>query len=200
MGLANQKYFLLFLVYIFSISIYALVLMVARLVMCTDSWASSAKGVVAAARALRGAAGPVAVEAGGMLTFANAQPTAGVAQAAVSSGCSPWTPAQAGLVLAVAVIAVLFALFTGCLFGDQLTSVLSGETAIDRYKHGHSHARPTNVWASLAEVFGGDPETHGWQWSWLLPTPIVYRDPEALTGFCFRDVARPRTLTEEENA
>lgn len=32
----------------------------------------------------------------------------------------------------------------------------------------------------------------------FLPLPIQYRDPEALTGFCFRDVPRLRTAAELE--
>ncbi len=52
--------------------------------------------------------------------------------------------------------------------------------------------------ASLGEVFGGDPARDGFQWHWLLPTPISYPNPEALTGFCFRDVPKPRTSEELE--
>jgi hypothetical protein len=32
----------------------------------------------------------------------------------------------------------------------------------------------------------------------FLPLPITYRDPEALTGYTFRDVQRPRTAMELE--
>ncbi len=48
-----------------------------------------------------------------------------------------------------------------------------------------------------SEVFGGEP-TQGFRFSWLLPTPIYYPDPESLTGYCFRELPRQRSLLEEE--
>jgi hypothetical protein len=60
--------------------------------------------------------------------------------------------------------------------------------------------RPAFVWFAFtcsSEVFGGEPK-RGFRLTWLLPTPIYYPDAERLTGYCFREPARPRTLVEEE--
>jgi hypothetical protein len=54
------------------------------------------------------------------------------------------------------------------------------------------------VWDNLSEVVGGDAYRDGFRITWLLPTPITYTNPEALTGYCFRDTPRPKTLVEEE--
>ena len=51
--------------------------------------------------------------------------------------------------------------------------------------------------APSSEVFGGEPK-RGFRFSWLLPTPIYYPDAERLTGYCFRELPRPRSMAEEE--
>jgi palmitoyltransferase len=161
-GLANHKFFLLFLLYVFSMSSYALLTMGYRFWACMQP----------------GAAG--------------CEPTAGSGMAALS----------------IVVIAVLFGLFTCCLGIDQSNVVLTNQTQIDRMK-GHdssssqaAHAQDIDdrksFWHNLSEVFGGDAAREGMRLTWFLPTPIAYRDPEALTGYCFRDVPRPRTQAEME--
>lgn len=161
-GLANHKFFLLFLLYIFSICVYALSLITARFWACLSSVAGTA--------------------------------------------CD--TTAGAGvLVLTTTVLAVLFALFTCCMMADQSSVLTTNQTQIDRLKGrrdggGGGAASEADerrrLWASFGEVFGGDPARDGFSITWLLPTPIRYPDPEALTGFCFRDVPRPKTLVEME--
>jgi len=156
-GLANPKFFLLFLVYVFSICAYALCLIGWRFFSCL---------------------GPKAV-------------------------CDT-TASQAVLVMVTTVIAVMFGLFTMCMFFDQLNVVLTNQTQIDRMKgierHDDSYEvdEGKQVWSNLGEVFGGDPAREGFKLTWLLPTPIAYPNPERLTGFCFRDVPRPRTMAEME--
>ncbi len=164
-GLSNHKFFLLFLLYIFVISTYALALVSTRALTCT------------------------------------------------SSGGSPYScvpdPSQVAFVLSLTVIAILFALFTCCLMMDQGSSIISNKTQIDRWKEKHNRAggeegeedplvSRRRVWDSLGEVFGGDPFHEGVQLSWFLPTAIVYPNAEALTGFCFREVPKPRTLAQQE--
>ncbi len=155
-GLANHKFFLLFLLYIFSLCLYALILI------CTRFW-SCITGT-----------GP-------------------------SCDTSPGTGT---LVLVTTVFAILFMLFTCCLGMDQGTVVVTNQTGIDRIK-GHA-VRNTHLdekkrlWDNISEVVGGDAYREGFQIEWLLPTPIKYRDPEALTGYCFRDTPRPRTAVEQE--
>jgi len=76
--------------------------------------------------------------------------------------------------------------------------------------HNHSHGgnsgslmRPTGwdrrkVWDNISEIVGGDAYQEGFRIAWLLPVPIVYRNPEALSGYCYRDTPRPKTLAELE--
>lgn len=154
-GLANHKFFLLFLLYIFSISAYALCLVLGHF------WACFSSPMVGA--------------------------------------CADPSVGEAAHALGLCVCAIIFGLFTGCMMLDQSTSVLTGATQIDRF-HG-APAAPAGKderARALAEVFGGDPAADGFQLHWLLPTPIVYRDPEGLTGFCFRDTPRLRSAEELE--
>jgi hypothetical protein len=53
-------------------------------------------------------------------------------------------------------------------------------------------------WRNVAEVVGGNPGKDGFRLSWLFPTAITYENPEELTGYCFREVPRPRTVAEME--
>lgn len=144
-GLANQKFFLLFVGYTMLMSLTALGLVVVRLATCT-----------------RAQCGQTSV----------------------------------GFMVSLIVEAVLFGLFTLCMLCDQLNSIFTNTTGIDRLK-GHNTNANTNVWANLAEVFGGE-DTDGFSLLWLLPTRIHYPDPEALTGFCFRDTPRPKSWVEME--
>jgi palmitoyltransferase len=177
-GLANHKFFVLFVMYIFCLSLYALALIGGR------AWACAA------------ATGP---------------------PAAVAAACgAPLDVGALPLVLAVVAIAALFALFTCCLLVDQATSIATARTAIDRWKEraardkaggggsGEDDAAADaaderrRFWANLGEVFGGNPAVEGPRLTWLLPTAISYPDPEGITGFCFRDVPRPRTIAQQE--
>lgn len=101
-----------------------------------------------------------------------------------------------GWTIGLVVTAVLFGLFTMCMLCDQLHSISTNTTGIDRLK-GHAAGSNSNLRANLAEVFGGEP-TDGFSLMWLLPTPIRYPDTEALTGFCFRNTPMPRSLEEME--
>lgn len=108
--------------------------------------------------------------------------------------------------LMVGIVCALFGLFTGCLLVDQLTVITTGQTQIDRMKGTASdhylHAETDNrkmVWHNLSEVFGGDASVTGVKLTWFLPTPVVFHNPEALTGFCFRDIPLPRTDAELES-
>lgn len=96
-------------------------------------------------------------------------------------------------------VAFLFtprSLFTFCMMCDQAQAVITGEGGIDRLKSDHEDGSEVrrSIKNNLLEVFGG----RHFSLSWLLPTPISYPDPEKLTGYCFRDVPRPRTLKELE--
>jgi len=110
---------------------------------------------------------------------------------------------------------------------DQSSVVTTNQTQIDRMKshhgggggggHGHTHGRSGDssttsngnllrstgwdrrkVWDNISEIVGGDAYQEGFKIAWLLPVPIVYRNPEALSGYCYRDTPRPKTLAELE--
>ena len=160
-GLANHKFFLLFLLYIHAISVHALALLGARMWSCFSASAPESCG---------GPPGP---------TFFS--------------------------VLTLFCLATLFGLFTLCMMVDQSSTLTTGLTQIDRHHVSRSGAeggpsRITPLWSeSLAEVVGGDPAREGFSVFWLLPTPITYINAEALTGYCFRDTPRPRSVEEMES-
>ena len=168
MGLANHKFFLLFLLYTFSICAYALCLIGAHVTSC--------------------------------LYAVGARPD-----------CTEFTAGGGVATLTLSVCAVLFGLFTCCMMVDQSAVVTSGLSQIDRFHLAHDGAGGTggsggagtgprgSRAAALAEVFGGDPAREGFRLHWLLPTPIVYVNPEELTGYCFRNVPKPRTTEEMES-
>lgn len=129
-GLANQKFFLLFLLYVFSISVHALVLILSRTYSCIGE----------------------------------------------KRGCVGGGPGGGILVVGVVVCAILFGLFTLCMMCDQSQGVLTNTTGIDRLKgHGGSSSK-----SGLLEVFGGK----GFSLLWLLPTNVVWPDPEVVQGYC----------------
>lgn len=163
-GLANHKFFLLFLLYTNAICVYALCLMGWQFYSCVFGGSTHQSCRL--------------LSAGGFVS-----------------------------ILILFVCALLFGLFTLCMMLDQAQVLSTGQTQIDRFKHGGGLSSkhqamavtesPEAVQALLrAEVFGGDGK---FSWDWLLPTPIVYRDPEAMTGYCFKDTPKPRTNEEMES-
>jgi hypothetical protein len=162
-GLANHKFFLLFLLYTFLICAYALALLGGHIWACLSL-----------------------------------QPPA---------SCLTVSPAAFMHTMALTICSILFGLFTLCMMVDQSQVLATGLTQIDRHKGegGAAHGKlaalaatstPEQLTARMrAEVFGGEGT---FQLTWLLPTPIVYKDPEALTGYCFRDTPKPRSVEETE--
>ncbi len=157
-GLANHKFFLLFLLYIFLISMYAIALVIGHFVTC------------------------VSADVG-------------------AGACSDPTAMQFVTVVSLCSCAILFGLFTGCMMVDQSSVITTGLTQIDRY---HAPSPPLQAGKddradALAEIFGGDPARDGFKIHWLLPTPIVYKDPERTRGWSFRSVPKPRSSEEVES-
>lgn len=108
---ANQKYFLLFLAYTCILSIYGATATVWRFFYCV----STPRVVFLAGSAAESAAAAAAADAG---------PCAGI------SG-----PGEMVLVVIALVLACLFALFTGAMLADQVTSVASNTTQASRRRH-----------------------------------------------------------------
>jgi hypothetical protein len=100
-------------------------------------------------------------------------------------------------VMIMVVLALLFGIFTLCMMCDQYPALLDGLTQIDRLKArdtagaSRHHLRGRTSATALAEIFGGK-SGDGVRWHWFVPTRVVYHDPEAITGYCLRDVYRPR--------
>jgi DHHC palmitoyltransferase len=161
-GLANMKYFWLFLLYNFSYAVSCLVLIFSYFLSCLSPTPDNA------------------------------------------ASCKDATAGSALVNILLGIFGLMFAMFTGCLMADQLNVALTNQTQIDRlkgYDHETTNAETDHrrqVWQNLGEVFGGDPLREGFQLHWLFPTAIRYKDPEALTGYCFREVTPPRTQQEME--
>lgn len=159
-GIANQKYFVLFLLYMCSFASCSILLTAMKLWNCfvvvDDKVCPNSE-----------AGGPIAV-------------------------------------LILCILAVFAVLITGSLICEQVTVVSTNQTQIDRYHGTNQRLALTAVeekrlfWDSVSEVVGGDAWRDGFHITWLLPTAIKYNDPEALTGYCFRDTPRPRTQAEME--
>ena len=72
------------------------------------------------------------------------------------------------LVIFLTVEAILFALFTLCMLGDQISSISMGSTQIDRLKKTKFKQQ-----TEINEVFGS-PAAVYCAWDWLYPFPLKY--------------------------
>lgn len=72
------------------------------------------------------------------------------------------------LVIFLGVEAILFALFTLCMLGDQISSISMGSTQIDRLKKTKFKQQ-----TEINEVFGS-PAAVYCAWDWLYPFPLRY--------------------------
>ena len=172
MGLSNHKFFLLFLLYVFTLCVFSLVLVGGRFMYCAVAPKHDATATATARGAASGASGAAAV-------------------CKVGAGSAIAT-------LMLVLMALLFAIFTLTMMCDQYPALRDGMTMIDRHqardRAGASSAairqQRRSTSAALAEVFGGRPQD-GFRWHWLVPTAVHYPDPEGISGFSLRTV-RPR--------
>ncbi|CAJ0962905.1 unnamed protein product, partial [Mesorhabditis belari] len=124
-GEGNQKYFVLFTLYIACLSIHALYWGVWQFVECVGSeWATC-------------------------------------------PALSP--PATTLLLIFLLFEGVLFAIFTGVMFGTQISAICSDETAIESLKRGDCEKVRGSSWKNLQMVFGGP-----FSWRWLSPLVEPY--------------------------
>jgi hypothetical protein len=74
---------------------------------------------------------------------------------------------------------LLFLLFTMCMLGDQLSSLHSNQTGIDRLKNQKHDTR-----VEINEVCGSPIEIR-FQWSWLVPVAVFFADAikEKILGY-----------------
>mmetsp|Transcript_2623 Transcript_2623/g.3043 ORF Transcript_2623/g.3043 Transcript_2623/m.3043 type:complete len:338 (-) Transcript_2623:1001-2014(-) len=144
-GLGNHKFFLLFLLYVFTSSIYALTMIFTRFVQCSSPGPR-----------LRGHRHHNVTE---------------------KPGCDA-SIGGSMIMFGVVLEALLFGLFTLCMMCDQWSVVLSSVTQIDRLKG--ERARKRSLCENLTEVFGGEPR---FSITWLLPTPVRFKDREQTFGY-----------------
>ncbi|KAK7115485.1 hypothetical protein V1264_001342 [Littorina saxatilis] len=123
-GETNQKYFVLFTMYICIISFHALYLAVTHFVTCLGKeWKSC-------------------------------------------SGFSP--PATTVFLIFLIFEALLFGIFTGIMFGTQVSAICSDETGIEQLKREAARWERKSRWRSMKGVFG---QPFGWHWFSPFATP-----------------------------
>jgi len=147
-GIGNQKLFILFLVYVWLASIYAIILVVTCAISCRFQ-----KSAVHRDPSLE-----------------------------LPPWCAKSKPDAVILTILLMIASGLFGLFTTCILCEQMTSIITSDTYIDRlqarYRKGPAPPKPT-VWQSLEEVFGNQG-SRGW---WLLPVRPRHKDPLKILGY-----------------
>ena len=164
-AIGNHKFFILFVFYVLAISVYALALIGGRFYFCGGLLGGGGRR-----SRLRGAA---------KLHKVVASHEAGTGSCAMYHASAGGTLAVVGVV----VEAILFGLFTMCMLCDQWTTVLTAQSAIDRFKGEGKELAKRSACVNLTEVFGGLPQFH---FHWLLPTKPVFIDKEALFGYTMK--------------
>lgn len=190
-GLANHKYFLLFLMYVFLMGSYAVGLLSTRAWQCMG---------------VPGAAGESQIQGkclgspGGLALLASVF--------------------VLGILFGLFVLCMMIDQSATIVSGETKIDRMKSHHGHSHGGHGgHSHggggghgagaeedegddsdpqAARKRYWDGLGEIFGGDPWHEGVRWHWFVPTAIQYKNPEVLTGYCFRDTPRPKTLAEME--
>jgi len=136
-GINNQKHFVLFTFYTATLSLYAIILLIARAVYtAADGHPARAHG----SRFTQRARGDAAIEGGGRFV----------------------------LMAFLFFEALLFGLFTLAMLTEQLSSIITDQTGIERLKH--DYVAPSRSWLhNLSETFG-----RPFSLLWLLPTAVKY--------------------------
>lgn len=185
-ALGNHKFFLLFLLYVFMASIYALTIIFAHFAHCSGKSLSPRRQRLRASRLQR-------------QQESSPQMFQAIADAVIESAVqteAPFYPECNMPVLSnilmffVIVEAILFGLFTMCMLCDQTSMVLTANSKIDRLQGARTSKRP--ICDNLTEVFGGEPR---FSLTWLLPTKIVHTRPEEIYGFRVHDAAELAAMT-----
>lgn len=90
-----------------------------------------------------------------------------------SFGLTPCgNPEDQLIVIFLVIVALLFGLFTLCMLGDQMTSIYTNQTQIDRLKN--------TKYAQQGEIneVCGSPSHINFHVSWLWPTPVSFKNLE----------------------
>ncbi|XP_022429121.1 palmitoyltransferase ZDHHC3 isoform X3 [Monodon monoceros] len=139
-GENNQKYFVLFTMYIALISLHALIMVGFHFLHCfEEDWTTH---------------GPIREEtAGAQISLHEKKQPLKVS----STECSSFSPPTTVILLILLCFeGLLFLIFTSVMFGTQVHSICTDETGIERLKRKHQPRERTSSWKSVKETFGGD--------------------------------------------
>lgn len=89
------------------------------------------------------------------------------------------------VVVMLVVESALFGLFTLCMMGDQMTTVMTNQTQIDRLKN-----KRYEYQTEVNEVFG-TPVAIRFKWDWLTPTRTIFPSHvrDIIYGFRLEDTS-----------
>ncbi|XP_017377533.1 palmitoyltransferase ZDHHC3 isoform X1 [Cebus imitator] len=143
-GENNQKYFVLFTMYIALISLHALIMVGFHFLHCfEEDWTNLLKAY--------GLNREEMAEAGISL-HEKMQPLK-----VSSTECSSFSPPTTVILLILLCFeGLLFLIFTSVMFGTQVHSICTDETGIERLQRKNQPREHTGSWQSVKETFGGD--------------------------------------------
>nr|KAF6476967.1 zinc finger DHHC-type palmitoyltransferase 3 [Rousettus aegyptiacus] len=142
-GENNQKYFVLFTMYIALISLHALIMVGFHFLRCfEEDWTNllqayglMRKGGAEAQISLREKRGPLKIS---------------------SAECSSFSPPTTVILLILLCFeGLLFFIFTSVMFGTQVHSICTDETGIERLKRKHQPREYRGSWKFVQDIFGG---------------------------------------------
>ncbi|XP_017731755.1 PREDICTED: palmitoyltransferase ZDHHC3 isoform X1 [Rhinopithecus bieti] len=139
-GENNQKYFVLFTMYIALISLHALIMVGFHFLHCfEEDWTTYGLNREEMAEA-------------GISLHEKMQPLN-----VSSTECSSFSPPTTVILLILLCFeGLLFLIFTSVMFGTQVHSICTDETGIERLKRKNQPRERTGSWQSVKETFGGD--------------------------------------------
>ncbi|XP_029775115.1 palmitoyltransferase ZDHHC3 isoform X2 [Suricata suricatta] len=143
-GENNQKYFVLFTMYIALISLHALIMVGFHFLHCfEEDWTTDQQQAYGLPR--QGAA-----EA--RISMEKKQPLK-----VRSTECSSFSPPTTVILLILLCFeGLLFLIFTSVMFGTQVHSICTDETGIERLKRKHQPREHRGSWKAVKETFGGN--------------------------------------------
>ncbi|XP_055136291.1 palmitoyltransferase ZDHHC3 isoform X1 [Symphalangus syndactylus] len=139
-GENNQKYFVLFTMYIALISLHALIMVGFHFLHCfEEDWTTyglNREEMAGAGISLHEKMQPLNIS---------------------STECSSFSPPTTVILLILLCFeGLLFLIFTSVMFGTQVHSICTDETGIERLKRKNQPREHTGSWQSVKETFGGD--------------------------------------------
>uniref|UniRef100_A0A673TTF6 Palmitoyltransferase n=1 Tax=Suricata suricatta TaxID=37032 RepID=A0A673TTF6_SURSU len=142
-GENNQKYFVLFTMYIALISLHALIMVGFHFLHCfEEDWTNQQQAY--------GLPRQGAAEA--RISMEKKQPLK-----VRSTECSSFSPPTTVILLILLCFeGLLFLIFTSVMFGTQVHSICTDETGIERLKRKHQPREHRGSWKAVKETFGGN--------------------------------------------